>query len=153
MVHPPCKNLSNTDMTKNKEDKSDKWSSNNNQTPAQANVTKNKYHRFLQRGIHVRLYLTCDEIVYLAKIRPHRRKPRYKHHEFGLLPNDIMIIIWQLSKIGKNRHFFSICSLGRVEGQKGKNSLQQSEFRSVFFFPGHRALISFEGQKTIMSYT
>ena len=149
MVHPPCKNLSNTDMTKNKEDKSDKWSPNNNRTPAQANVTKNKYHRFLQRGIHVRLYLTCDEIVYLAKIRPHR----YKHHEFGLLPNDIMIIIWQLSKTGKNGHFFSICSLSRVEGQKGKNSLQQSEFRSVFFFPGQRALISFEGQKTIMSYT
>lgn len=153
MVHPPCKNLSNTDMTKNKEDKSDKWSSNNNQTPAQAKVTKNKYHRFLQWGIHVRLYLTCDEIVYLAKIRPHRRKPRYKHHEFGLWPNDIMIIIWQLSKTGKNRHFFFSLFPWSGRGTKGKKFFAAKRISIFFFFPGQRALISFQGQKTIMSYT
>lgn len=130
MVHPPCKNLSHTDMTKNKEDKSDKWSPNNNQTPAQANVTKIKYHRFLQRGIHVRLYLTCDEIVYLAKIRPHR----YKHHEFGLLPNVIMIIIWQLSKTGKKSTFFFNLFPWSGRGTKGKKFFAAKRISICFFF-------------------
>ena len=49
-AHPQCKNLSNSRMTKNKENKRAKRPLNNNQTPARAKKTKKKCHRFLHRG-------------------------------------------------------------------------------------------------------
>ena len=49
-AHPRCKNLSNSRMTKNKENKGAKRPLNNNQTPARAKKTKKKCHRILHRG-------------------------------------------------------------------------------------------------------
>ena len=49
-AHSRCKNLSNSRIKTNKENKRAKRPLNNNQTQAQANQTKEKYHRFLHRG-------------------------------------------------------------------------------------------------------